>query len=154
MRKDEFRFGGPRVRTAVDTNIFVALFAGDEQATPAARYALEGASERGSLVVSPAVYAELVAGWSPDAVETFFDEKRIEVDWDLGREVWLTAGSRYGEYALSRERRRGDSAPRRILADFVIGAHALHRTAALLTLDRGVYAAAFPDLELLAPELA
>ena len=136
----------------MDTNVFIALFVGDERAAPVAQGALESASEGGSLVVSPVVYAELVAGRSSEAVGTFLHEKRIEVDWDPGREVWLTAGSRHEEYAHARRRRPGDSGPRRILADFVIGAHALHRTAALLTLDRGVYATAFPDLDLFTPE--
>jgi predicted nucleic acid-binding protein len=39
--------------------------------------------------------------------------------------------------------------PRRILADFVIGAHALRRAYALLTLDDRLYRLAFPRLEIM-----
>lgn len=40
-------------------------------------------------------------------------------------------------------------APRRILADFLIGAHALHSGYRLLTLDDRFYRTAFPRLSLL-----
>lgn len=76
-----------QVRTAVDTNVFVTLFSGDEEAVPVAQAALESVSKRGQLAVSPAVYAELVAGRDASTVENFFSEKRIEVDWDLSQEV-------------------------------------------------------------------
>jgi predicted nucleic acid-binding protein len=36
--------------------------------------------------------------------------------------------------------------PRRILADFLIGAHALVKGYTLLTLDEGMYRAAYPRL--------
>jgi predicted nucleic acid-binding protein len=40
--------------------------------------------------------------------------------------------------------------PRRILTDFLIGAHALVRGFTLLTFDQRLYAAAFPELNILA----
>lgn len=93
-------------RTAVDTDVFVALFAGDEGASAWARDILESAATRAELIVSPAVYAELVAGKrSPEMLEGFFSEKRIEVSWGLDREVWRMAGLRYGSYARDRRRR-------------------------------------------------
>jgi len=42
-------------------------------------------------------------------------------------------------------------APRRILSDFIIGAHALRRHATLLTWDEGVYRTYFSDLAIVAP---
>ena len=140
------------MRTAVDTNVFVTLFSGDEEAAPVAQAALEGVSERGQLAVSPAVYAELVAGKDASTVENFFSEKGIEVDWDLGKEVWRTAGMRYGAYARARRQQRGDPGPRRILADFLVGAHALHLTRALLTSDARIYGTYFSELTVLTPE--
>ena len=50
---------------------------------------------------------------------------------------------------MLRRKQQGDSGPRRILADFVIGAHAMHLASALLTLDRGLYRVAFPKLKIL-----
>ena len=40
------------------------------------------------------------------------------------------------------------SPPRRILADFLIGAHAMQRDYTLLTLDQRVYSKSFPKLRL------
>lgn len=139
------------MRTAVDTNIFSALLSGDEVATVTMQTALEAASAEGVLAVSPAVYAELVAGRTPDAVDDFFSDKGIEVDWEMDGEVWRTAGSRYGAYARDRRRRRGDSPPRRIPADFLIGAHALHFARSFLTADAGIYGTYFPELRVVAP---
>lgn len=143
-------------RTAVDTNVFVALFAGDEKARPWAQRNLEDAAARAALAVSPAVYAELVAGGcSPAQVETFLSDKGIEVDWNLGQDVWRMADSRYGSYARdrrSRKRRAGDPGPRRILADFLVGAHALLLGGRiLLTTDTRIFSNYFPELRLLAP---
>lgn len=138
----------------MDTNVFIRFLSGDPETAPAAREALESAAARAALAVSPAVYAELVAGGrSAEAVREFFSAKDIEVDWDLGEEVWRTAGSRYGSYARDRRRRPDDSGPRRILADFLVGAHALHLGGgALLTADERIFASYFPELRLIAPE--
>lgn len=140
------------MRIAVDTNVFSALLSGEENAVSTMQAALEWTSAEGILVVSPVVYAELVAGRSPEAVGDFFSEKDIEVDWRLGREVWRTAGSRYGAYAGVRRRQRGDVGPRRILADFLIGAHALHLAHGFLTSDTRIYGTYFPELRLVSPE--
>jgi predicted nucleic acid-binding protein len=139
------------VRIAVDTNVFSALLSGGAESAPEARIALENAHAAGTLVVSPAVYAEFTARRSPGHADTFFSEKGVEVDWHLGREVWRTAGSRYGAYARARRRQRGDAGPRRILADFLIGAHALHFARALLTSDTGIYGTYFPELRVVSP---
>lgn len=139
------------MRIAVDTNVFSALLSGGAESAPEARIALENARAAGTLVVSPAVYAEFTARRSPDYVDTFFSEKSVEVDWYLGREVWRTAGSRYGDYARARRRQRGDPGPRRILADFLIGAHALHLAHGLLTSDTRIYGTYFPELRVVSP---
>lgn len=139
------------MRTAVDTNVFIALFSGDEHTSAASRTALEDAHGAGPLAISPAVYSELVAGRDAGFVEKFLSEKDIEVDWGTGQDVWRAAGTRYGEYARTRRRQPQDSGPRRILADFIIGAHALHFADALLTSDARVYGTYFSELETLAP---
>jgi predicted nucleic acid-binding protein len=137
------------VKTAVDTNVFVALFSGDADASAAAQAALEEARAGGPLGISPAVYAELVAGRDEAFVERFLSEKDLEVDWDQNREVWSTAGVRY---AQARRKQKGDPGPRRILADFLIGAHALRLAGALLTSDSRIYGTYFPELKVLTPE--
>lgn len=141
------------MRVAVDTNVFSSLLSGEKRAVSTMQTALERVSDRGIIVASPVVYAELAAGRSPEAVEGFFFDKGIEVDWQLDMQVWRTAGSRYGAYARARRRQRGDdTGPRRILADFLIGAHALHLDRVLLTSDTGVYGTYFSELEVLRPQ--
>lgn len=140
------------MRIAVDTNVLSGLLSGGPESAAEARVALENARAAGTLVVSPVVYAEFAAGRSPDYADAFFSEKRVEVDWLLGTNVWRTAGSRYGDYARTRRRQKGDTGPRRILADFLIGAHALHLDRVLLTSDARIYGTHFPELEVLRPQ--
>lgn len=140
------------MRIAVDTNVFSALLSGKESAVSTMQMALEKAAGSGVLVASPVVYAELSAERSPEAVDGFFFDKGVEVDWLLGKSVWRMAGSRYGDYARNRRRHKGDTGPRRILADFLIGAHALHLDRVLLTSDARIYGTHFPELEVLRPQ--
>jgi predicted nucleic acid-binding protein len=137
--------------TALDTNVIVALLSGTPELSRAARESLEQAGARGALVVSPPVYAELLAapGRKMEELDPFLSRTGIEVDWVLDEPVWRTAAAAYREYAARRRKQPGDSGPRRILADFVIGAHAVHLASALLTLDRGLYRTAFPKLKIL-----
>jgi predicted nucleic acid-binding protein len=65
------------------------------------------------------------------------------VDWNLTEPVWRLAGRAFEQYVACRRRQR-DSGPRRILADFLIGAHAIEEGFRLLTLDDRLYRAAFP----------
>ena len=137
--------------TALVTNVIVALLSGTPELSRAARKSLEQASGRGALVVSPPVYAELLAapGRKTEEIDSFLSGTGIEVDWVLGEPVWRTAAAAFRGYAVRRRRQTGDPGPRRILADFVIGAHAMHLASALLTLDRGLYRAAFLKLKIL-----
>jgi len=140
------------VRTAVDTNVFSALLSGDPDSAPEARIALGEAAGKGTLLAAPPVYAELVAGRDSEVVDNLFSDKGIVVHWNLRADVWRTAGVRYGAYARDRRRQRGDNGPRRILADFLIGAHAFHLANALLTSDTRIYGTYFADLKVISPQ--
>ena len=109
------------MKTAVDTNVFVALFSGCEEASASARTALEEAHAAGPLTISPAVYSELVAGRDAGFVDGFLNEKGIGVDWDLDQDVWGAAGERYGEYARRRRRQKGDAGPGAYSPTFLSG---------------------------------
>lgn len=135
--------------TAVDTNVIIALWERDPTLRTTARAALDSALSRGPLVIAAPVFAELLAaGRSEEFLESFFADTGIRIDWLLDENVWRAAGKAFSDYA-ARRRRHGDGGPRRILADFLIGAHALQRGSALLTMDKGLYHAAFPQLVLL-----
>ena len=133
--------------TAIDTNVVIALWDKDPTLSSAAQTALEAAFNRGSLVVAAPVFAELIAapGRTEAFVGSFFEETGIAVDWDLDEPVWRSAGRAFQSYA-ERRRRQRDAGARRILADFLIGAHAQNRGYRLLTLDERLYKAAFPSL--------
>jgi predicted nucleic acid-binding protein len=79
-------------------------------------------------------------------LDEFLAVTGIRVDWQSSEEIWRAAGSAFQGYALRRSAKKTEL-PRRILADFLIGAHASVCRYRLLTLDQRLYRAAFPDLE-------
>ena len=135
--------------TSLDTNVLVALWDADDALHRAARAALDQALVRGALVISGVVYAELLA--APGRDERFLNQFRedtgIQVEWEFGEAIWRAAGEAFRGYT-ARRRKQGGSAPRQILTDFLIGAHAFVKGHRLLTLDKKHYRAAFPKLEL------
>jgi predicted nucleic acid-binding protein len=133
--------------TSIDTNVIVALWEAEDEVSKTARDALEESMERGGLVISGVVYAELLA--APGRIEEFLDEfcenTGIQVDWEMGEAIWRAAGGAFQSYAARRKRTTG-AGPRRILADFLIRAHALVNEYRLLTLDEKHYRSSFPGL--------
>ena len=133
--------------TAVDTNVVIALWDKDPGLSLAAQNALESAFNRGTLVAAAPVFAELMAapGRSEAFVGLFFEETGIAIDWQLGERVWRSAGRAFRAY-VERRRKQRDIGTRRILADFLIGAHAAANGYRLLTLDDRLYRTSFPAL--------
>ena len=133
--------------TAIDTNVIVALWNEDETHNLTAKKALGESQMAGGLVICGAVYAELMA--APGRTETFVDrfceEAGIVVEWEIGERAWRAAATAFQGYAARRKKQRGAEAGR-ILADFLIGAHALVNGYKLLTLDARMYQASFPRL--------
>ncbi len=135
--------------TSIDTNVLVALWDTDAQVNTAAQKALDSAQQRGALVICGAVYAELLAlpGREERMLDDFFDVTAVRVDWESSEQVWRTAGNAFQSYVQRRNRKK-EELPRRILADFFIGAHASAHRHRLMTLDQRLYRAAFPKLEI------
>jgi len=104
----------------------------------------------GGIMICAPVYAELLA--HPGASERFVDEflaaTKVTVDFGLDETVWREAGRRFAAYA-ERRRKSGGSTAKRLLADFVVGAHAALRADRLLTLDAARYRRDFPELALM-----
>lgn len=134
---------------ALDTNVLVALWDASDALHRVARKALEDVSSREMLVICGVVYAELLGapGRTAAFVDRFCEEVGIRVEWELKERIWRTAGNAFQGYAM-RRKKQGGSEPRRLLADFVIGAHAMVSRYELLTLDGGLYRWAFPGLKL------
>ena len=137
--------------SAVDSNILVSLWDSENTLHLPAQAVLDEALQRGNLVIAAPVYAELLS--FPRRTEAFLDyfltETGIRVDWELKESDWRAAGRAFQACAARREKQR-EAGPRRILTDFLIGAHALRRGYRLLTLDDRLYRAAFPGLAIVA----
>ncbi|HEX3443246.1 MAG TPA: type II toxin-antitoxin system VapC family toxin [Chthoniobacterales bacterium] len=137
------------MRTAIDANVLSALWSKESPAPEIARN-LGDAKTEGGLVVGAPVYAELLA--YPKATESFVNrflaDTGIDVDFEFQQPVWLEAGRRFARYA-KRRRRNAEQGPRRLLADFIIGAHALKQADRLMTLDPKRYIQDFPELKLM-----
>lgn len=139
--------------TALDTNVLVVLLRGIGELADAAQAELDGAARLGPLVLAAPVYAELLASPGRDgaSLDRFRSEARITVDWQFDESLWRDAAAAYRGYAERRRRQQGDPGPRRILADFLIGAHAARRAATLLTFDPKLFRSSFPTLTVRVP---
>ena len=137
------------MRTAIDTNVLSALWSREQLAAEVAKK-LGDAKIEGGLVIGAPVYAELLA--HPQATEafisSFISETGIVLDFELDQQVWLEAGRRFARYA-KRRRVSAPEGPERLLADFIIGSHALAKADRLMTLDPNRYGRDFPDRKLI-----
>ncbi len=137
------------MRTSVDTNVFSALWS-NEPSAPAVAAMLGESRAAGSLVVCGPVYVELLA--HPQAKSEFIDDflhhTPVFLDFNLDERIWRETALAFRSYA--ERRRQSGSTPKRLLADFMIGAHALLRSDRLMTMDPSRYEQAFPRLQLMA----
>jgi predicted nucleic acid-binding protein len=133
--------------TSIDSNVIVALWWEQDPLNRVAAKMLVQAQKQGRLVIPAPTYAELMGDpkRSETELDEFLAETGILVDWVLDEDIWREAGRAYRGY-IHRRRSSTGTFPRRILTDFLIGAHALVRGYSLLTLDQRLYAAAFPTL--------
>lgn len=135
--------------TALDTNVLIDLEEGVPAVAEQALRAIESAGERGPIVACGVVYAELCSRPSRGAAEiaAILHAARVVIDLEMPLSLWADAGSAYGAYRKRREK-SGGGGSRRIIADFLIGAHAC-RVGVLVTSDAEFYRRAFPDLRVI-----
>jgi predicted nucleic acid-binding protein len=137
------------MRTALDTNILSPVLSGAPDATTIIAELFRVRAE-GALVISGPVFVELSAipGINFARTEKTLAESSIAVDFDLGEDIWRLAARSFSAYAM-RRRRSGGGSPKRMLADFVIAAHAQLQADRLMTRDANRYSQDFPNLRLI-----
>jgi len=133
--------------TAIDTNILLDILVPNDEFYDASAVALQDAADEGSLVICDIVYAELCVHFDTRReCEGFVDGIEIRVQ-SLTREAHFEASRVWRVYRSQGGKRT------RILADFLIGAHARNQASRLLTRDRGFYRKLFPSLNLRDPSV-
>ena len=141
------------MRTAIDTNVISALWSGSP-IVPRVTALLGRVATEGALVVCGPVYAELVA--HPKVTQQFVDQflatTRVEVDFEFEENVWRETARRFADYARRRRKSAGGEA-RRLVVDFLIGAHASLHADRLFTFDPRFYTQDFPKLPLIGLEV-
>ena len=131
--------------TALDTNILLDIFLADAKFGRASALALRKVLSEGAALACDAVWAETAAAF-PKEAEFLSAMSNLNVAFSpVSPEAALMAGAAWRNY-----RARGGKRDR-VVADFLIGAHALTQCDRLLTRDRGFYRAYFSKLKVIAP---
>jgi predicted nucleic acid-binding protein len=131
--------------TAIDTNVLLDILVPNEAHFDGAVRAMEDAAGEGVLVICDLVYAELCIHFSAQhECDDFLQGSQIRVE-PLSKEAHFLASRTWRTYRAQGGQRS------RILADFLIGAHAQVQATRLLSRDRGFYRKLFPSLRLIDP---
>ena len=131
---------------AVDSSVLLDILAEDPQFAAASADAIAEALAAGGLVVCDAVVAEVQAMLATsDSTMDTLNEFGIH---------YLPTTEQAAVRAGFMQRRFRDRGGRRerVVADFLIGAHALVGGHRLLTRDAARYRSYFPDLDIVSPE--
>jgi predicted nucleic acid-binding protein len=133
------------VITSVDTSVLLDVFNADPSFGPGSAEALRQCLREGRVTACDVVWAELGAFFASSEA-TGDAMRRVGIEFDaLTIDAALQAGATWRRY-----RERGGTRDR-VIADFLIGAHASAQAERLLTRDRGFYRAYFGRLSLLDP---
>jgi predicted nucleic acid-binding protein len=134
------------MKTAVDTSVLLDVLGADPEHGEPSREALRAAYHGGALLVCEVVWAEVRAHFED---ETRFHDvtTQLALRFDaLSADAAVLAGEIWRSYRVRAK------APRpRVVADFLVGAHARMQADALLTRDRGFYRDYFSALTIIDP---
>lgn len=133
------------MKTALDSSVILDVLVDDPRWGSASEAALKDALDRGSLVIGECVLAEITPALPKNEIAAFLS------DWNIlfvpsSRESSILAGEMYRTHL---RRNRGT---KRVLPDFLIGAHAFCHAGCLLARDRGYYRDYFTGLTVIAPQ--
>jgi predicted nucleic acid-binding protein len=133
------------MKTALDSSVILDVLSNDSTWADASEEILKQTLKIGPLVVGECVVAEITPALPGCKLIEFLS------DWEIQflpstKECAVQAGEMYREYLMRSQQ------PKRVLADFLIGAHAQHHTGRLLARDRGYYRDYFKGLTLIEPK--
>jgi predicted nucleic acid-binding protein len=131
--------------TAIDTNILLDVFLNDLQFGAASSTRLREALRRGAIVACDPVWAETAAVF-PELMDFEKAMRTLGIQFSpLNQNAAAEAGTVWRRYRNNGGKRL------RMVADFLIGAHALIQCDCLLTRDRGFYRKFFHRLKITDP---
>ncbi len=156
--------------TAIDTNVLLDILIPGAPDAQRSTGLFEACQAEGAVIISEVVFTELSSRFpGPGAFDNFLSEARVQLVRS-DPSAFQRAGAAWVRYA--RNRRKSDvlchacgskqmarcakcsaAIPVRqhIIADFMIGGHAIVHADRLLTRDRGYYSAYFEKLRLVGP---
>lgn len=131
--------------TAVDSNVLIDVLGADPEFGPRSRAALRRARAAGELLVCDVVWAEVIGAFQDrGTTEAALDRLRVTFS-TTDRAASTRAGLAWHSY------RRAGGPRGRLVADFLVGAHAIEHADQLLTRDRGFHRVAFTGLTIVDP---
>jgi predicted nucleic acid-binding protein len=133
------------VITAVDTSVLLDVFTADPEHGEGSRDLLKQMITEGQLIACEVIWAEVTPQF-PTAEQGRIALEGLGVLFQpMGMDAALVAGDAWRDY-----RARG-GARGRVIADFLIGAHAMTQADRLFTRDRGFHRECFAGLEVVDP---
>ena len=125
---------------SVDTNVLLDVFISRASHHAQSVEWLRAAYDRGTLLVCDIVYAELVPAFGERAaLNRALREIGVRLS-PINSVIAWEAGTRWMRH------RRAGGPRKRIITDFLTGAHAIASADVFLTRDRGFYTSYFPEL--------
>ncbi|WP_435548300.1 type II toxin-antitoxin system VapC family toxin [Desulfobacterium sp. N47] len=154
--------------TALDTNIILDVLIPGEPFGESSKDLLDLHLSKGKLIICEVVFAELAAMFpSEEEIASFLADTRTTLVYSDEKSLYM-AGSRWAKYARKSVKNRLTCGkcghpfevicPRcraaltkrlHVLADFLIGAHALVEADCILSRDMGIYKTYFSDLKVI-----
>ena len=132
----------------VDTCVLIDVFRGDKTFSEMSSMALQSKLDD-VLTVAPITYVELSPEFNGDvaAQDAFLDAMWIQRDFKGSKEAVLLAHKAWYEHIM---RKRAGNAPKRPIADVLIGAYALQK-GGLITRNEADFKALYPNLTIFNP---